>query len=344
MSNPTIRELPLPLNNKKGWPWTEGGIQLLDKKPEGKVWPKISIVTPSYNQGQFLEETIRSVLLQGYPNLEYIIIDGGSSDDSVEIIKKYSPWLSYWVSEPDSGQSNAINKGWERATGEIIAYLNSDDTYLPGAMASAAKALAEYPDVSMIYGDCHLIDEDSKVNGAFCGEEFNLKKMLFGNLVPQQTVFFRKQVLDKIGYLDESLHFVMDRDMWIRIGMAFEVRYISGVSANMREHSSAKSTAQIKNFLPERLKVIRKVCNQIDTSRNSKILKRKAFSHNYMLIGKHCYETRDVKMAKNLFIKSILEYPPVLHNKYVVRTLVKCIIGERLTSLVKRLKNKIFSH
>src|SRR5262245_11264512 len=131
MRCPQLSELPPPPANKKGWPWTEECAQLPDRMPDGSEWPRISIVTPSYNQGAFLEETLRSVLLQGYPNLEYVVIDGGSRDCSVDVIKKYERWIRYWVSEPDRGQSHAINKGFEKTNGDILAYINSDDAYLP---------------------------------------------------------------------------------------------------------------------------------------------------------------------------------------------------------------------
>ena len=135
---PTLAELPTPPAGKTGWPWTVETPPLPPARPDGSPWPRISIVTPSYNQGQFIEETIRSILLQGYPDLEYIIIDGGSTDQSVEIIKKYEPWLTYWVSEKDRGQAHAINKGFARVSGEIGGYLNSDDFYLPNALSAAA--------------------------------------------------------------------------------------------------------------------------------------------------------------------------------------------------------------
>ena len=135
MRCPTLDELPPPPSGKAGWPWTEEGPPIPDASAERQQWPRVSIVTPSYNQGRFLEETIRSVLLQGYPDFEYFIIDGGSADESLEIIRRYEPWLTYWTSEPDRGQSDAINKGWARATGDVVTYLNSDDCYLTGAVA-----------------------------------------------------------------------------------------------------------------------------------------------------------------------------------------------------------------
>ena len=156
MRCPTLAELPPPPAGKTGWPWTVESPQLPDTMPDGKPWPRISIVTPSYNQGQFIEETIRSALLQGYPHLEYIIIDGGSTDDSVGVIKKYQPWLAYWVSEEDRGQSHAINKGFERATGGIMNWINSDDFLAVDALREVAVAFGEASeDTGAIAGIAH---------------------------------------------------------------------------------------------------------------------------------------------------------------------------------------------
>ncbi|GAI34604.1 unnamed protein product, partial [marine sediment metagenome] len=163
MRSPTLTHLPPPPAGKTGWPWIEESPQLPDTLPDGSLWPRVSIITPSYNQGQFIEETIRSVLLQGYANLEYIIMDGGSTDDSVEIIRKYEPWLTYWVSEPDRGQAHAIDKGFARSTGEILAWLNSDDTYLPGAIAKSVRLLNDDPNAEAICGGELQIDSQGIV-------------------------------------------------------------------------------------------------------------------------------------------------------------------------------------
>jgi glycosyltransferase involved in cell wall biosynthesis len=133
------------------WVWRENKIQFPELMPNGKPWPKISIVTPSYNQGKYIEETIRSVIMQGYPNLEYIVIDGGSTDNTVEIIKKYQNNISYWVSEKDKGQTHAINKGFEKATGDIVAYLNSDDVYMPYSFSVVADIMTRW-DISWLAG------------------------------------------------------------------------------------------------------------------------------------------------------------------------------------------------
>src|SRR5262245_21335405 len=144
MQCPRLDQLPPPPAGRSGWPWTEATPRLPATLPDGAAWPRITIVTPSYNQAPFLEETIRSVLLQGYPNLEYIIIDGGSSDGSVELMRRYEPWLAYWVSEPDGGQSEAINKGWCSATGTVTTWLSSDDIYTPGALKAVAEGMARW--------------------------------------------------------------------------------------------------------------------------------------------------------------------------------------------------------
>src|SRR5881628_3421443 len=160
MRCPRLNELPAAQVGKTGWPWTEESRRLQDQMPDGRPWPRISVVTPSYNQGQFIEETIRSILLQGYPDLEYLVLDGASTDNSVEIIKQYSPWLSYWTSEPDSGQSDAINRGLKMATGDFATWINSDDMLCKNALADHALRVGF--DANVVYlGFCRYIDRDS---------------------------------------------------------------------------------------------------------------------------------------------------------------------------------------
>jgi len=257
-ARPMLNELPPPPPGKTGWPWAEESLQLSGTMPDGSPWPRVSIVTPSYNQGQFIEETIRSVLLQGYPDLEYIIIDGGSTDGSVDIIRKYEDWLACWVSEPDKGQSDAINKGFARARGDIFAWLNSDDTYEPGAISMAAQYLIEHPNVGMIYSDCNFIDETSRVIGRHRTGHFDLNELLRGyNHIPQQATFFRREVWQKAGPLDITLHYAMDYDLWIRIGLNSCVRYIPGVPANFRVWHDAKTVSNRHKAWAEQLKVYR---------------------------------------------------------------------------------------
>ena len=203
--------------------------------------PKISIVTPSLNQGQFIERTILSVLNQDYPNIEYIVMDGGSTDNTLKILKKYEDRL-IWKSEPDKGQSDAINKGFRTITGEIIGWLNSDDVYRPGALFTIAKYFIAHPDVGMMYGDCNRIDINDNHIGFFKAEPFNLKRYLNGaDIIPQQSTFFRKRVLDKAGCLDPSLHYAMDLDLFVRIARDYIVEYVPVHIASFRTIPGQKS-------------------------------------------------------------------------------------------------------
>jgi glycosyltransferase involved in cell wall biosynthesis len=262
MRCPTLNELPPPPPGKTGWPWTEESEQLPEtmlalsgaEGPSGEPWPRVSIVTPSYNQGQFIEETIRSVLLQGYPDLEYIIIDGGSTDGSVEIIRKYEPWLAYWVSEKDSGQSDAINKGFARATGEFVAWLNSDDWYQPDVFASRATYLTQHSEVVLVYGDCNHVDEDGKVMWITYGSSCTAFDLAMeGNKFAQPSVFMRTSMLHKVGGLSLKLCYVMDYDLWVRMGLQGEMHPLPGIVANFRYQIRSKSVSSGYLFRLEEL-------------------------------------------------------------------------------------------
>ncbi len=244
MRCPELSELPSPPQSKGGWPWNEESAQAPDAMPDGSPWPAISIVTPSYNQGEFIEETIRSVLLQGYPNLEYIIIDGGSSDGSVEIIKRYSGWLSYWVSEPDEGQSHAINKGMSKARGRLVAWLNSDDWLEPNALRSAAIAFRQAPaGAAGVTGRCRWWREDAtEVRLAKTIHHGLLKKTIKYGL-QQPSTFFSKEIFDLVGGVDQKLHYVMDKDLWLRIQhRGYEFQTTDLILSNFRCHEGSKTT------------------------------------------------------------------------------------------------------
>jgi glycosyltransferase involved in cell wall biosynthesis len=216
----------------------------------------VSIVTPSFNQAQFLEETIESVLNQDFPNLEYIVIDGGSQDGSVEIIRKYEDRLSWWVSEPDKGQTDAINKGFHRAHGDIFAWLNSDDTLLPGAVSEAVSCLEQNPAVGLVYGDTNFIDQHGKIIGKFPARQTDYRRLRQGYVhIPQQAAFFRGDIWRQVGPLDPSFFFAMDYDLWVRIAAVSELVYHRRTWANFRLHSDAKTIAADSRCWPEMLKV-----------------------------------------------------------------------------------------
>lgn len=218
--------------------------------------PLVSIITPSYNQAQFLEETIRSVLEQDYPNLEYWILDGGSTDGSLEIIQRYAHRLAGWVSEPDRGQTDALNKGFHKARGEILAWLNSDDTYLPGAVSEAVHYLTKNPDIGLVYGDANLIDEHGKVLGSFPAAQTDYARLRRGYVhIPQQSAFFRANLWKQVGPLDPSFYFAMDYDLWVRLAKVSRLLYISRRWANFRLHASGKSVISDDRCWPEMLRV-----------------------------------------------------------------------------------------
>jgi glycosyltransferase involved in cell wall biosynthesis len=203
----------------------------------------ITIVTPSLNQSRFLEETIQSVIRQDYPYIEHIVIDGGSTDGSIDVIKKYDQHISYWVSEPDTGQSSAINKGFAKATGQIFAWLNSDDLLMPSAIRIAAQYLMKYPDIGVVYGDRLHIDSKGNVIGINQGPSYKQNMFKRNFTLPQETVFFRKEIFEKVGGLDEALHFAMDFDLWCKMCKITNMRHIPFFMGCFREHESAKSIA-----------------------------------------------------------------------------------------------------
>ncbi len=219
--------------------------------------PLVSIITPSFHQAQYLEATIQSVLGQDYPRIEYIIVDGGSTDGSVDVIKKYEGRLAWWVSEQDKGQTDAINKGFNRANGEILAWLNSDDTYNPGAVSAAVKFLMDNPEIAMVYADCNFINEQGGVIGKFNSAQTDHHRLREGYVhIPQQTMFFRAEYWKELGPLDPSFYFAMDYDLWTRISARAPIKYLRGQTwANFRIHNFGKTSSADDRCWPEMLRV-----------------------------------------------------------------------------------------
>lgn len=221
---------------------------------------KVSIVTPSYNQAAYLEETIQSVLSQDYPNVEYIIVDGGSTDGSVEIIKKYESQLAYWVSEPDAGQAAAINKGFKRATGDVLAWLNSDDKYAEGAIRKVMGLFNSDDQLELLYGDYFCFTNAGRVIAkpkiAF---DFNIALYVY-LMIPQPSSFWTKSLYDNLGGLNENFHFAFDYDFFLHAG-----RYLKNKPGSMRHehdyfsyfrlHDESKTIRQQEKFKQERQKI-----------------------------------------------------------------------------------------
>lgn len=218
--------------------------------------PLVSIVTPSFNQARYLEATIRSVLSQNYPRLEYIIVDGGSTDGSVDIIKKYDSRLTWWVSEKDRGQTDALNKGFAHTKGDILAWLNSDDTYEPNAIWSAVKLMQPDPEIGLLYGNANFIDESGRVIGKFNAAQTDLRRLRKGYVhVPQQAAFFRGNLWREVGPLDPSFYFAMDYDLWVRLATRSQVKYVPQTWANFRLHTAGKTIVADDRCWPEMIRV-----------------------------------------------------------------------------------------
>ena len=204
--------------------------------------PKISVVTPSFNQAEFLEQTILSVLEQNYAPLEYIIVDGGSTDGTLDILRRYESKLR-WISEKDSGQANAINKGFRMASGNIFAWLNADDLYSPGALPTIAQSFAEHPEIAFIYGDALAIDDKNNTYGI----RAHVKQTDFetltqvGDHIVQPTAFWRQELWATIGELDETLHYALDYEYWMRVAKRYQLLYIPVCLAKERLHTNAKT-------------------------------------------------------------------------------------------------------
>jgi len=210
-----LESLPTPPVGRSGWPWDDATPAVTLQMEDGKHWPKISIVIPSYNQGQYIEETIRSILLQGYPNLEIHIMDGGSKDMTVGIIEKYSPWLSSWVSEKDEGQSDAINKGFGRCSGEIFNWLCSDDFLMKGTLQTVARRFCEKPRIDVIAGACIFqYDDEPERSGVWKVEWKDWNLAPYSGVIYQPSCFFRRALVSRLNLVRTDLNYCMDRELW----------------------------------------------------------------------------------------------------------------------------------
>jgi glycosyltransferase involved in cell wall biosynthesis len=266
MSHLKLCELPPTPPDKTGWPWTERIADLADETPGGTPWPRLSIVTPSYNQGKYIEATIRSALLQGYPNLEYIIIDGGSTDESLSIIKKYEKHITYWVSESDGGHANALNKGFSRATGEVMAWINSDDFYLPGAFKTVAEVMAAFPEIewmtSALQGWC---GRDERVAHTYA-PGFSRRFFEAGGYmglpystawIQQESTFWRRSLWLKAGgRVNEEISVAIDFELWSRFFRFAPLATVETALGCFRKHDEQRSRKQASVYRKEAMEAI----------------------------------------------------------------------------------------
>ena len=267
--------------------------------------PKISIVTPSFNQARFIDTNIQSVLAQQYPDIEHIIIDGGSTDGTVEILKKYSHL--HWISEKDNSQSDALNKGFRRATGEIIGWLNSDDTYCPAVFHAIAEQF-ERKDVMVLCGDGYEIDERGEITHPLSSRSTDPDSLIrywkWKYEFVQPSFFFRRNVFDEVGFLDESLYYAMDYDFFIRLGLRYRFGYTSKPLANLRMYPESKSGRNVQKIIPGYILEMYKVSH-----RNwGKFLSARYCEYLFSFIGALFYS-----IIKNLF------FSPTSKSRYLLK-------------------------
>ena len=254
MRSATVADLPPSPPGMSGWPWTEGSAQGHTEAAEGHGWPKVSVVTPTLNQGRFIEATIRSVILQGYPDIEYIVVDGGSTDNTAEIVSRYGPWIDTRLSEPDNGQSDAINKGFGLSSGAVLAWLNSDDTYEPGALLRVGAFFRDNPGADVVYGDTHIIDGEGRVIRELRDVPFSRRALAYGSVnINQASTFWRREAFFELGTLDTTLDYAMDEDLWLRFSRSgAKFIHVPSVVASYRHHPAAKSVVDNRQAVEER--------------------------------------------------------------------------------------------
>ncbi|GIV76552.1 MAG: hypothetical protein KatS3mg050_0946 [Litorilinea sp.] len=338
MRCPTLAELPPPPPGKTGWPWTEESPQLPDTLPDGSPWPRISIVTPSYNQGRFIEETIRSVLLQGYPDLEYIIIDGGSTDESVEVIRKYEPWLAYWVSEPDRGQSHAINKGFGKARGEIIAWLNSDDVYLPGTFGKVVSQFNREQTAGLIYARARICDQNRFPTGQLVGRKFSIDQLFEGrNPVAQPSAFFRHDCFRRVSGLNENFHFAMDHDLWIRMGLLSKAIFVDDVWSEFRTHPVAKSSSGRLYFEEEIYQSVHHIINSKNVPPGLFRERRSVLGTLLLRLAIYSHGHGLDSQGRRYIFQALRQDLGLIRNWHLFRFFLQCILGRKTILRIKSL-------
>ena len=273
------------------------------------VLPLVTIVTPSYNQARYLEQTIVSVLDQGYANLEYMVVDGGSTDGSPEIIRSYASRLSWWVSERDHGQAEAINKGFARAHGEIIAWLNSDDLYQPGAIQAAVETFQAHPEAGMVYGDVLAIDGENHILNRMHYAQWGLPELMCFNILGQPGVFMRRSVLEKAGYLDTDYHYMLDTQLWLRMAQLAPLVYLPRIMAAGRFHAEAKNMAAAPRFGEESLALVEWMQAQPGLAGQLQTLLPKVRAGAYRMNGRYLLDGGKPWPALKSYFRSFTNHP-----------------------------------
>ncbi len=285
-----------------------------------KIMTLVSIITPSYNQAKYLEQTILSVLNQDYPRIEYIVVDGASTDGSVDIIKKYTldiqklasgfHKINDWISEKDRGQADAINKGFARATGEIIAWLNSDDYYLGGTVSAAVKVFEENPDVVLVYGNMLAVDENGKTFNTFSYKQLTLEDLLCFQIIGQPAVFMRRSALQKTNGLDPTFHFLLDHLLWIQIAQHGKIVHVNQTWSAARYHAEAKNRAKAAEFGREAFRILETVSQDKNLAPLLAKVSRHARASAHRVDSRYLLDGGQPAKALSAWTRALLLHPP----------------------------------
>jgi glycosyltransferase involved in cell wall biosynthesis len=309
-----------------------------DRMPDGRPWPRISIVTACLDRERFLEATVRSVLLQGYPDVEYVIIDGGSKDRTIGVIEKYSRWLTYWVSEPDRGHGHALNKGFMQTHGDIVGWLNADDLFVPGAFARVTESASDLKTSPLLIGDCLCLDEQDRRLRSYVGAPQTREDIVRCRVVlPQPSIFFARHLFDRFGYLDESLDLSMDYEFFLRVASAHAFRYIPHVLSIIRAHPENKTA---KDFLPmvkQILYVSRRYWGSPGTPAywGRFIRAQQVRAWAYLKAADREYPLSQ-KRALFLLARMGLHYPPNIFSRTSMSLLARAVLGDKVITALRR--------
>jgi len=304
----------------------------------------VSIITPSYNQAKYLEQTIQSVLRQDYPRIEYIVMDGASSDGSVEIIKKYAGQLTYWESQQDMGQADAINKGFARATGDIVAWLNSDDYYLPGIISKAVQVFEENPDVVLIYGNMLAVDENGATFNTLTYRPLTFEDLLCFHIIGQPAVFMRRSALQKTKGLDPTFHFLLDHLLWIQIAKQGKILHVDQTWSAARYHAEAKNVAKAAEFGREAFRILETIAQDKDLAATLLRIDRRAHASAYRVDARYLLDGGLPDKALQAWFRALVIYPPVAlkrMNIFVSAVLSLLGLGKLRAAILQRRKKNL---
>jgi glycosyltransferase involved in cell wall biosynthesis len=303
--------------------------------------PRVTIVTPSYNQGAYLEETIRSVLDQDYPDLEYIVVDDGSTDGSVDIVRRYEDRLAFWTQQENAGQVAALNRGFARATGDVLGWINSDDTLLPGAVSTVVEALDRDPEALLVYGDAVFVDEQSRPLGPLPAREFDLATMLlaYQNHVVQPGSLFRRRALELAGPLSEDGYYFFDFEFVLRVGMVGRVVRIPEQLATYRVHPASKSVSAPVAKAVDQVRTYERLFARPDLPPRVRQLERPALSRAYLIAGEYFYAGLDQRRARQHVLHGLRLRPENL-RLHELGLLGKTLLPPRLVTRLRALRRQ----